>query len=136
MNKAEGLSRERKDVFEHAHILHTRFKRQGHFTAEEDVTVKWSTIPQTGLRQLRRLRRTWHERTETHKVCYLNPPDNNVLMIDDGQLALKSEKSKRYVAFDFNTASSADFHIIKEVIDRWWKRPERIIPVDSPDTPH
>jgi hypothetical protein len=136
MNKTEGLSRERKDVIERVHILYTLFERQGHFTADEDVTVKWSTIPQAGFRPLRRLRRTWHERTETHKVFHLNPPDNSVLMIDDGQLALKSEKAKRYIEFDFNTASSADFHIIKEVIDRWWKMPERIIPVDNPDTPH
>jgi ribosomal protein L11 methylase PrmA len=136
MNKAEGLSRERKDVLQRAHVLHSLFESQGHFTADEDVTVKWSTTPKTGLRPLRRLRRTWHVRTETRKVFHLNPPDNSVLMMDDGQLALKNEKTKRYIAFDFNAASSADFHIIKEVIDRWWKMPERIIPIDSPDTPH
>jgi hypothetical protein len=123
VSKLEGLGQERIAVQKQAHDLHLLLERQRHFTVKEIVTFKWSTVPEAGPRPLRRLRRTLHERNETRWVFYLNPPDNSVLMMDDGQLALKNRKTQRFIAFDFATASPEDFQAIKEAVGEWWKKP-------------
>jgi hypothetical protein len=125
VSKTEGLSQERIAVQKQVHDLHILFERQRHFTVNEIVTFKWFTVPETGLRPLRRLRRTLHERNEKRRVFYLDPPDDSVLMMDDGQLALKNKKSQRFIAFDFTSASPEDFQTIKEAVGEWWKKPGR-----------
>jgi hypothetical protein len=118
MKNSEELSPERIAVQKQAQDLHEINLRQGRYSVSAFVTVKWTTEPETGLRWPRRLRRTWHERTESRQVFSLTPPDNNVVMIDDGQLALRKDQTKNYILFDFNAASADDFQIIREAVRR------------------
>jgi hypothetical protein len=126
MRKQEEMSQERLRTRDQARELYKRFHQQSHFTEERMVTVKWTTQPTSRFGPLRRLRRTWHESTESRKVLYLNPPDNTVLMMEDGGLAYSKGRQQHFVSFDFTTASPEDFQTIKEVIDQWWKLHKRI----------
>lgn len=115
-SKTKPLDWERQDVSQRAYGLYLYFKDHSYFTASEAVTIRWTTEPTTGPRLLRLLRRKWHESQEVRKVFYLNPSDNTVLMMDDGKLALRDEKTKRFATFDFATASSADFDIVRAAV--------------------
>ena len=127
--KKEELSPERLAVQRMAQEIHEANLKYERYTAKEFVTVT-SRIPyRIGPVTLPSPFYKKHQESAKRPVCSITPPDDTVVMVNDGAVAIRDPSARqnpRYDAFDFRTGSSEDFHTIKVAIERWRRIPQNI----------
>lgn len=122
------LKDERVDVEKQVQELHLIYARIGAYGQTRKVSFSWTEELSSGPKLLRSLFRRRRALVGPYRVCVLGNDDNitnpAILMVSDdtegdppvGAVALYNEKTKEYVAFDFERGNSVDFHIVKKAV--------------------
>lgn len=115
----EELNSERIPFRDLARKIHAANKAGERYVAKVDVTVLTRTPRRIGPWSLPSALDIRHWSTTKRKIFTLNPPDDTVVMLDDGTIALRNPKTGVYESFDFRTSSSDDFDLVRTALRKW-----------------